>query len=51
LKKYFFADFHIADQFPVSSPGLAFQTGVGTGFGQDNGLNLRFGTSYRFGRK
>jgi hypothetical protein len=45
-KKYFFADFHIADQFPVSSPGLAFQTGIGTGLGINNGMNLRFGTSF-----
>jgi prolipoprotein diacylglyceryltransferase len=45
-KKYLFADFHIADQFPVSAPGLAFQTGVGTGFGLKNGLNLRFGASF-----
>ncbi len=45
-KKYFFADFHIADQFPVSAPGLAFQTGIGTGFGLKNGLNLRLGASF-----
>jgi phosphatidylglycerol:prolipoprotein diacylglycerol transferase len=44
--KYFFADVHIADQFPVSSPGLAFQAGIGTGFGLKNGLNLRLGTSF-----
>lgn len=46
LQKYFYADLHIADQFPVSSPGLAFQTGIGTGFGLNNGMNLRFGTSF-----
>ena len=44
--QYFFADFHIADQFPVSSPGLAFQTGIGSGFGLRNGTNLRFGFSF-----
>lgn len=44
--QYFFADFHIADQFPVSSPGLAFQTGIGSGFGLKNGTNLRFGFSF-----
>jgi phosphatidylglycerol:prolipoprotein diacylglycerol transferase len=46
LQKYLYADFHVADQFPVSSPGLAFQTGIGTGFGLNNGMNLRFGTSF-----
>jgi len=45
-QKYFFVDLHIADQFPVSSPGLTYQTGIGTGFGLDNGLNLRFGASF-----
>lgn len=45
-RKIFFADFHIADQFPVSSPGLAFQTGIGTGLGLKSGLNLRLGTSF-----
>ncbi len=44
--KYFYGDVHIADQFPISSPGLAFLTGIGTGFGLNNGLNLRFGTSF-----
>lgn len=44
--QYFFADFHIADQFPVSSPGLAFQAGIGTGFGLENGTNLRIGFSF-----
>lgn len=44
--QYFFADLHIADQFPVSSPGLAFQAGIGSGFGLKNGTNLRFGYSF-----
>ena len=44
--QYFFADFHIADQFPVSSPGLAFQAGVGSGFGLKNGTNFKFGFSF-----
>lgn len=44
--EYFFADFHIADQFPISSPGMAFQTGIGSGFGLKNGFNLRFGASF-----
>ncbi|MCX6302052.1 MAG: prolipoprotein diacylglyceryl transferase [Bacteroidia bacterium] len=41
----FFGEIHIADQFPVSTPGLAFQFHIGTGFGLENGLKLRFGTS------
>jgi prolipoprotein diacylglyceryltransferase len=45
-KKYFYADFHFADQFPVSSPGMAFQTGIGTGFGLDNGTSIRLGFSF-----
>ena len=44
--RYFFADFHLADQFPVPAPGLAFQAGFGTGFGIKNGTNLRFGLSF-----
>ena len=43
--RYFYADVHIADQFPVSSPGLAFIAGVGTGFGLRNGTSLRIGSS------
>lgn len=46
IQKIFFFDFHIADQFPASSPGMAFQTGVGTGFGLSNGFNLRTGFSF-----
>jgi prolipoprotein diacylglyceryltransferase len=45
-KRFFFADFHLADQFPVTFPGLAFQTGVGTGFGLKNGTSLRLGFSF-----
>jgi prolipoprotein diacylglyceryltransferase len=45
-QRIFFADFHLADQFPVSSPGLAFQTGIGSGFGLKNGFNLRLGASF-----
>jgi phosphatidylglycerol:prolipoprotein diacylglycerol transferase len=43
--RYFFADVHIADQFPVSAPGLAFLAGIGTGFGFINGPTLRLGSS------
>ena len=44
--RYFYADFHLADQFPTSMPGLAFQAGIGTGFGLKNGFNIRFGRSF-----
>lgn len=44
--RYFYADFHLADQFPASTPGLAFQAGIGTGFGLKNGFNMRFGRSF-----
>lgn len=40
-----FGEIRIADQFPVSAPGLAFQFNIGTGFGQKNGLNFKLGTS------
>lgn len=46
VARYFFGDFHLADQFPVSAPGLAFQAGIGSGFGLKNGLNLRGGLSF-----
>jgi phosphatidylglycerol:prolipoprotein diacylglycerol transferase len=46
VKRFFFGDFHIADHFPVSEPGLAFQAGIGSGFGLKNGLNLRAGFSF-----
>lgn len=45
-QRFFFADLHIADNFPSSSPGLSFLTGIGTGFGLRNGLLLRAGTSF-----
>ncbi len=41
----FFGEIRIADQFPVSTPGLAYQFSLGTGFGQKSGLNFRLGTS------
>lgn len=43
--RYFYADIHIADHFPVSSPGLSFMAGLGTGFGLRNGTSLRIGSS------
>jgi phosphatidylglycerol:prolipoprotein diacylglycerol transferase len=46
IRRVFFADIHIADQFPASVPGMAFQVGVGSGFGLTNGLNLRAGFSF-----
>lgn len=45
-KRYFYADMHIADHFPVSSPGLSFLAGIGTGFGLRNGLSLNAGLSF-----
>ena len=44
--KYLYLDFHLADQFPVSSPGLAYQAGFGSGLGQDNGTSIRTGFSF-----
>jgi phosphatidylglycerol:prolipoprotein diacylglycerol transferase len=46
INSILFADFHLADQFPVSAPGMAFMTGIGSGFGLKNGLNLRAGLSF-----
>jgi phosphatidylglycerol:prolipoprotein diacylglycerol transferase len=45
-QKFFFADLHIADNFPSSAPGLSFLTGIGTGLGLRNGLLLRAGASF-----
>jgi len=45
-ERIFFADLHIADNFPASSPGLAFMTGVGTGFGLRNGFKVRTGFEF-----
>jgi prolipoprotein diacylglyceryltransferase len=45
-QRFGFADIHIADQFPVSSPGMAFLAGVGSGFGIKNGFTWRFGMSF-----
>ena len=45
VKRFFYGDFHVADQFPTSSPGLRYQLGIGTGFGLKNGLLFRFGTT------
>lgn len=44
--RYFYADMHIADHFPASSPGLSFLAGVGTGFGVKSGLSLNVGLSF-----
>lgn len=43
--RYFYADIHIADQFPVSAPGLGCIAGIGSGFGLRNGTSLRIGSS------
>ena len=45
-QRFAFADIHIADQFPVSSPGMAFLLGIGSGFGAKNGFNMRLGMSF-----
>ncbi|MFY0688995.1 MAG: prolipoprotein diacylglyceryl transferase [Cyclobacteriaceae bacterium] len=39
----FFVDYHLADRFPTSLPGMRQQFGIGTGFGQTNGLSFRMG--------
>ncbi len=46
VTRYFFGDFHLADQFPASAPGLAFQAGIGSGLGFKNGLKLRAGLTF-----
>jgi len=46
VSRFFFGDFHLADHFPVSTPGLAFQAGIGSGFGLENGFNMRAGLSF-----
>lgn len=45
-ERAFFADFHLADNFPSSAPGLAFMTGVGSGFGLRNGFKAKAGLSF-----
>lgn len=45
-ERIFFADFHLADNFPSSAPGLSFMTGVGSGFGLQNGFKIRAGSSF-----
>jgi len=45
-ERFFFADFHFADNFPSSSPGLSFLTGIGSGFGLKNGFLVRAGVSF-----
>lgn len=39
----FFLDLNTANQFPTAMPGYQYQMGIGTGFGLNNGTNLRFG--------
>lgn len=46
VRKFFYGDFHLADQFPTPSPGLRYQLGIGSGFGSDNGLQFRFGSTF-----
>jgi len=44
-QKWFFADYHLADQFPSALPGYRQLVGIGTGLGQTNGTRLRFGSN------
>lgn len=43
--RWFFVDYHFADNFPYALPGYRKQIGVGSGFGLKNGTLLRFGTN------
>jgi phosphatidylglycerol:prolipoprotein diacylglycerol transferase len=42
-RRWFFIDYHLADNFPSALPGFRHQLGVGSGLGSRNGLNVRFG--------
>ena len=42
-QKWFFVDYHMADNFPSALPGFRHQIGIGTGFGLNNGTNVRLG--------
>ncbi len=42
-RRWFFADYHLADHFPSALPGFGQQIGIGTGLGTNNGTNVRFG--------
>ncbi len=44
-RRWFYADYHFADNFPSALPGFKQQIGVGSGLGSRNGTNLRFGYS------
>ena len=43
--RWFFVDYHLADQFPSALPGFRHQIGVGTGFGLKNRTSLRIGSN------
>jgi prolipoprotein diacylglyceryltransferase len=42
-RKWFFAEYRLADHFPSALPGFRQQLAMGTGLGLDNGTNLRLG--------
>jgi phosphatidylglycerol:prolipoprotein diacylglycerol transferase len=44
-KRIIWTDFHLADQFPLSAPGLNYQLGFGSDFGSRSGFNFRLGLS------
>ena len=44
-QKWFYLDYHLADHFPSALPGYRHLVGIGSGLGQTNGTNLRFGTN------
>ena len=43
--RWFFIDYHLADQFPSALPGFRHQLGIGTGFGLKNRTSMRIGSN------
>jgi prolipoprotein diacylglyceryltransferase len=43
--RWFFVDYHFAEQFPSALPGFRHQIGIGTGFGLKNLTSLRIGSN------
>ena len=42
----FFVDYRLANQFPSALPGFRHQLGIGTGFGSESGVQVRFGSTF-----
>lgn len=42
-RRWYFAEYRLADHFPSALPGFRQQVAMGTGLGLDNGTNLRLG--------